>query len=72
MRYLLLLLVALLIAWQWRTARSRRSDRQAPRADEPIEMVACAFCGVHLAKPEAVAGRQGFYCSAAHQRSHGG
>ena len=70
MRYLLLLLVALLIVWKWRTARSSRSDRQAPRADEPIEMVACAFCGLHLAKKDAVTGGRGFYCSAAHQRSH--
>ena len=54
MRYLLLLLVALLIVWQWRTARSSRSDRQAPRADEPIEMVACAFCGLHLASSSDV------------------
>jgi len=70
MRYLLLLLLALLIAWQWRTARSSRSDRQTPRADEPIEMVACVFCGIHLAKQEALAGGRGFYCSAAHQRNH--
>ena len=73
MNYLLLLLLALLVLWQWRGWRDRGGrDQQAPggSAAHPIEMVACLHCGMHVAVSEAVTGRQGSYCSAAHCQRH--
>ena len=62
MKYLLLLLLALLIIWQWRGWRDRGTRNDTPAAGgaaRPIEMV-----------PEAVTGRLGSYCSAAHRQRH--
>jgi uncharacterized protein len=73
MKYLLLLLVALLIVWQWRTYRDREARKQPPpqgSAEQPIEMVACLHCGIHVAASEAVQGRQGNYCSTGHRQRH--
>ncbi|MFM6990942.1 MAG: PP0621 family protein [Rhodoferax sp.] len=73
MKYLLLLLLALLIMWQWRGWRGRGARNDTPAAGgaaRPIEMVACLQCGMHVAVPEAVTGRLGSYCSAAHRQRH--
>jgi uncharacterized protein len=73
MKYLLLLLVALLILWQWRGWRDRDGrDKQEPgrSAAQPIEMVACLQCGMHISVSDAVTGRQGSYCSVAHRQRH--
>ena len=73
MKYLLLLLVALLIIWQWRGYRDREARKQPPprgSAEQPIEMVACLHCGTHVAASDAVQGRLGSYCSAAHRQRH--
>jgi len=72
-KYLLLLLVALLILWQWRGWRERGSRDEGPppgSAAHPIEMEACLHCGIHVAVSEAVAGRLGSYCSAGHRQRH--
>ncbi len=73
MKYLLLLLVALLIIWQLRSYRDREARKRPPpggSAEQPIDMVACLDCGMHVAASEAVPGRQGSYCSAAHRQRH--
>jgi uncharacterized protein len=72
MKYLLLFLFALLIIWQWRTHRGNKSnDRSSQRRSKlPIDMVPCADCGVHLALQDAVQGKDGMYCSAAHRQRH--
>ena len=73
MKYLLLLLVALLIIWQWRSHRDREARKKPPlrgSAKQPIEMVACLNCGTHLAAADAVQGSQGSYCSAEHRQRH--
>ena len=73
MKYLLLLLVALLILWQWRGWRDRGTPKDtAPpgSAARPIEMVACLHCGMHVASSEAVSGRLGNYCSVGHRQRH--
>jgi uncharacterized protein len=74
MKYLLLLLVALLIVWQWRSYRDREARKAPPSrgsAERPIEMVSCLHCGMHLAVSEAVQGqRGGNYCSGAHRQRH--
>ena len=71
MKYLLLLLVALLIAWQWRTHRAAKDrEPKAGSPQKPIEMLACNHCGAHVAAQEAIQGESGVYCSAAHKRLH--
>ena len=35
---------------------------------EPLQMLQCAQCGVHLPGAEAIAGRQGSYCSIEHRQ----
>jgi uncharacterized protein len=72
-KYLLLLLVALLILWQWRTWRDRGARDDTPSQGSPprpIEMVACLQCGMHVALSEAVSGRLGRYCSVSHCQRH--
>jgi uncharacterized protein len=71
MKYLLLLLLALLIAWQWRTRRAAKDREPKPgSAQRPIEMLACSHCGTHVVAHEATQGESGVYCSAAHKRLH--
>jgi uncharacterized protein len=71
MRYLLIFLVVLLIAWRWRTSRSdtaRQTQRKQADAPTALDMVRCAQCGVHVPAPDALPGRKGAYCSADHLR----
>jgi uncharacterized protein len=73
LKYLLLLLVGLLIAWQWRSYRDREARKQTPprgSAEQPIEMVSCVQCGVHIVASDAVTGRLGAYCCAAHRQRY--
>lgn len=71
MKYLLLLLVALLIAWQWRTHRAAKDrEPKAGSPQRPIEMLACSHCGTHVVAQEATHGDSGVYCNAAHKRLH--
>jgi uncharacterized protein len=71
MKYLLLLLIALLIAWQWRTHRAAKDRKPKPGSPQrPIEMLACSHCGTHVVAHEATQGDSGVYCSAAHKRLH--
>jgi uncharacterized protein len=72
MKYLLLFLLALLIIWQWRTHRGNKSTHASAKRRNalPIDMVPCLDCGVHLALHDAVQGKEGLYCSAAHRQRH--
>jgi uncharacterized protein len=70
MKYALMLGLVLLVFWLWRSSRQKTS---APPANRPqpartTEVVACAVCSVHLPRAEAVAGKHGLYCSAAHRQ----
>jgi len=74
MKYLLVLAVVVVAIWIWRQNRREEAREQAaaarPRAvPGPAQpMLRCARCGVHLPAADAVAGRQGSYCSEAHRR----
>ena len=61
----------LLIGWGvWMISRQRKPAAPAPRATTvaPVQdMVACAHCGIHLPKREAVQGARGVYCSTEHR-----
>jgi uncharacterized protein len=81
MKYLIVFVVVLVGVWFWRNnRRAELQDKQRkqakPSAPPPAgstdrqitEIVACATCGVHLPRPEAVPGQLGLYCSDAHHR----
>lgn len=69
MRYLLIFLAVLLVAWGWRAFRTslqqsaQRKNNEAPPA---VAMVRCAHCGVHMPSTDALTGDKGVYCSTAH------
>ncbi|UXH77743.1 PP0621 family protein [Roseateles amylovorans] len=57
--------------------RARPKRPPAPQAPAPTpapalpeDMVSCAECGMHLPASEALPGRGGQFCSAAHRTSH--
>lgn len=70
MKFLLIILVVLVGVWLWRSGRPATPKRNRPPTQatpEPLEMVRCAFCSVHLPSVDAVQGTQGLYCSADHR-----
>lgn len=74
MKYLLVIVLALVVLWLWRSnRRTGQPDRPpAPPAGRPgkpaTEVVACAVCDVHLPRSDALPGGNRFYCSDAHRR----
>lgn len=74
MKYLLLLLLLALAFFMLGARRGRprepeaRDDRPAPPA-QPRAMLRCAECGMHLPADEALPGKGGVFCSAAHRSS---
>lgn len=74
MKYLLLIALALLGLWWWRSLARRDSGRSqsqthAPAPPRPQDMIACHHCGVHLPGTDVIPGAQGSYCSAAHRQA---
>ena len=67
MKYLLFLVVVFVLLWLLRGATSRRRGGVAPPPQAPQEMIACAHCGVHLPRDEALPGRGGVFCGDAHR-----
>lgn len=68
MKIVLFLVAVFVLLWLLRGGTSRRSrpgPSQRPGAPEP--MLACAQCGVHLPRDEALPGRGGVFCSEAHR-----
>ena len=73
MKFLLLLLAVFVLLWMlrgsWRRVR-RPPDAKPPAAqspEAPQSILACAECGLHLPRDEALPGRGGVFCSAAHR-----
>ena len=70
-KFLVLILVVAVVLWLMSSRRSsvREKRRAAPRA--PEAMIACAHCGVHLPRSDAVEGRDGqLFCGNAHRLAH--
>lgn len=67
MKYILVLIVVVLAVMWLTRSRAPAVRREKPPPAGPQAMVACAHCGVHLPRAEAVAGAQGLYCSEAHR-----
>lgn len=71
MKLLIVLLAVLAGVWLWRQRRSVPPPGASTRSSRPAapqEMAQCAHCGLHLPRDEALAGRHGVYCSAAHRQ----
>lgn len=75
MKYLLLAALLFVAYMIWRNGRIAGRDgrsRQAPPPAAPQDMVRCPVCGVHLPRPDAVAGSNGvLYCSLEHRLKAG-
>lgn len=73
MKYVLVVIVVFLVAWRWRSGRdaslAHKQQQKARAAATPTTMVACRHCGLHLPQGDAMTGRQGSYCSAAHRQA---
>lgn len=71
MKFLLILLVALVGIFLWRSNRQTevtRQRQQSGTAAAPLAMVCCTLCSVHVPLVDAVQGNKGLYCSADHLR----
>ncbi|HEX2544230.1 MAG TPA: PP0621 family protein [Ramlibacter sp.] len=76
MKYLVLIAVVVIVYMVWRSSRLRdegsKPRNQAAAPGEPQEMVSCPVCGLHLPRPDAVAGSNGrFYCTPEHRARAG-
>ena len=79
MKYLLVLAVLWVAIWLWRKNRreemretlreeAARAAKRPPAAPaSPQAMLRCAHCGLHLPRDEALPGRGGVFCDAAHR-----
>lgn len=72
MKFFLFLIAVFVLLWLLRGALNRRGGGAAaaarrPPAPAPQEMIACAYCGVHLPRDEALPGRGGVFCGDAHR-----
>jgi uncharacterized protein len=71
MKFVLLMVAVLALVWLVRSASTRRvrppgqSRANPPHQAQP--MLACALCGLHLPRDEALPGRGGVFCSEAHR-----
>ena len=73
MKYALIFGLVLVVFWLWRSNRQKMTRPPAASAratpiTQTTEVVACAVCNVHLPRTEALAGKHGLYCSAAHRQ----
>ena len=65
----LLFWIALIAAafWLWRKFKAGNiANTHRPPLDDPLKMVRCAHCGVHLPSDRALHRGQLWFCSAAH------
>ncbi len=77
MKFLLVVVAVVVLLWLLRSSmqRLRRPPPAAkPPADEagaePRPMLRCAECGLHLPRDEALPGRGGVFCGAAHRTAY--
>jgi len=64
----LLFWIALIAAafWLWRKFKTSQQSPAEPRLQDPLKMVRCAHCGVHLPNDRALSRGQEWYCSQQH------
>jgi uncharacterized protein len=72
MKYLLLLALLAGLFFMLGAKRGRPREPEArtpPPAPKPQAMLRCAECGLHLPADDALPGKGGVFCSAAHRAS---
>ncbi|HEV6964693.1 PP0621 family protein [Roseateles sp.] len=73
MKYLLLLALLALLFFMLGAKRGRPREPEAgaapPPPPKPQAMLRCAECGLHLPADDALPGKGGVFCSAAHRAS---
>ena len=73
MKFLLLLGLLALLFFMLGAKRGRPREPEARRPPPPAApqaMLSCAECGMHLPADEALPGKGGVFCSAAHRASY--
>jgi len=72
MKILIFLVAVVLLLWLLKKTMRRRPPPPSPRSDgaTPKPMLACAQCGVHLPRDEALPGRGGVFCGEAHRADY--
>ena len=71
MKYLVLLLLALVVIWRLRSKlrvpESPQPEAKAEPVSTTVEMHACTHCGLHMPINDMVVGARGRYCSGGHR-----
>jgi len=70
MKIVLFLIAVVVLLWLLRGGTSRRGGGRRPgpsAAEGPQPMLACAYCGLHLPRDDALPGRGGVFCGEAHR-----
>jgi uncharacterized protein len=67
MKIVLFLIAVIVLLWLLRGATTRRRPKGGAAPAAPQPMIACAYCGVHLPRDEALPGRGGVFCGDAHR-----
>jgi uncharacterized protein len=70
MKFLVLILVVLALVWWVRRQAGASSPRRQPPAPPQEPMLACAHCGLHIPRGEALPGRGGVFCGEAHRTAY--
>ena len=70
MKFLVLLLVlgVAYMVWRGKRVESKKAPPKPAQLPAPQEMLACARCGVHLPRSEALTHGSRTYCCAEHQQ----
>ncbi len=71
MKFGLLVLLVLIgvLLWRNRQAPGHPSEKSADKAgNEPVDMVRCTLCSVHIPVADAFQGKNGPYCCADHRQ----
>lgn len=71
MKFALFILAVLALLWLLRGLRPKVPPAPPPADPQagPQPMLACAHCGVHLPRDEALPGRGGVFCGDAHRKA---
>lgn len=73
MKIALFILAILALLWLLKGARRRVPPPEKGQPSQPAAtqaMLACAHCGMHLPRDEALPGRGGVFCGEAHRHAH--
>lgn len=72
MKFVLFVVALLALLWLIKGSVARRVPPPggAGRQAEPLPMVSCAQCGLHLPRNEALPGRGGVFCGEAHRAEY--